>query len=405
VVTRESIRIGFILASLNDLNILTADVAGAYLNAPCAEKVYTVLGEEFGDYAGRKAIIKMALYGLKSAGYSWRSFCARVLREELNFYPCRADNVWHRAAREENGNRYYEYLFIYTDDIIVISEKPRRILVNINKHFLLKKLKRQHIALRKLRDDFRGCSLPLNVIAKQEFTGELQRNHVDLLLSKFPPHMAKQAIISKDGEYESCPLHDAAWTAPRSIIIRMLELAPKAAQIQDNYGELPLHNAIRFPNPTAVELSTRAFPRGLFVTNTLLRNPINIAVCHKPKNHILISALINGLIVKLRNDASYTDLEKITVIISRLFFEKYDCSNVAEHASQLFQNFIMITLYEGNCDIRQMLIRFYCMILKTRDVIDVSSCLDMVFGYHLGANIFPMEVECKLLNIIESHQV
>ena len=48
------------MASLNDLEVLTADVAGAYLNAPCAEKVYTILGEEFGNYAGRKAIIVMA---------------------------------------------------------------------------------------------------------------------------------------------------------------------------------------------------------------------------------------------------------------------------------------------------------------------------------------------------------
>ena len=68
VVTRESKRIGFVLASLNDLEVLTANVEGAYLNTPCAEKVYTILGEEFGDYTGRKAIIVMALYGLKSAG-------------------------------------------------------------------------------------------------------------------------------------------------------------------------------------------------------------------------------------------------------------------------------------------------------------------------------------------------
>jgi len=97
VVTRESIRIGFMFASLNELNIL------AYLNAPCAEKVYTILGEEFGDYAVRQAIIRMALYGLKSAGYSWRSFCAKVLREELNFIPCRAD-IWRRAAKREMGH-------------------------------------------------------------------------------------------------------------------------------------------------------------------------------------------------------------------------------------------------------------------------------------------------------------
>ena len=36
VVTRESIRIGFVLASLNNLNILSAGVSGAYLNASCA---------------------------------------------------------------------------------------------------------------------------------------------------------------------------------------------------------------------------------------------------------------------------------------------------------------------------------------------------------------------------------
>jgi len=139
VVTRESIRIGFMLASLNELNILSADVSGAYLNALCAENIYTILGDEFGDYAGRKAIIKMALYGLKPAGYSWRSFGVRGFREELNFIPCHADmDVSYREARKENGSRYYEYLFIYTDDIIAISEDPKRILDKMNRHFLLK---------------------------------------------------------------------------------------------------------------------------------------------------------------------------------------------------------------------------------------------------------------------------
>jgi len=52
------------------LKVLTADIAGAYLNAKCAEKIYTVLGAEFGDLAGKKAIIIKALYGLKSSGSS-----------------------------------------------------------------------------------------------------------------------------------------------------------------------------------------------------------------------------------------------------------------------------------------------------------------------------------------------
>ena len=38
VVTRESVRIAFLLAALNDLEILAADIGNAYLQAPCREK-------------------------------------------------------------------------------------------------------------------------------------------------------------------------------------------------------------------------------------------------------------------------------------------------------------------------------------------------------------------------------
>lgn len=139
VVTRESVRIGFLVAALNDLNVLSADVAGAYLNAPCAEKVHTVLGAEFGDDAGKLAIIRKALYGLRSAGFAWRSYCAEIMRTSLDFEQCRADqDVWMRKALRSNGEKYWEYVFIYTDDVVAMSENPKDILQEMNKHFLLK---------------------------------------------------------------------------------------------------------------------------------------------------------------------------------------------------------------------------------------------------------------------------
>ena len=46
VVSRDSVHIGFLLAALNDLDVLSADVAGAHLNAPCHEKVFTICGLE-----------------------------------------------------------------------------------------------------------------------------------------------------------------------------------------------------------------------------------------------------------------------------------------------------------------------------------------------------------------------
>ena len=69
VVSRDSVHIGFLLAALNDLDVLGADVAGAsYLNAPCHEKVFTICGLEFGpENVGKVAIITKALYGLKQA--------------------------------------------------------------------------------------------------------------------------------------------------------------------------------------------------------------------------------------------------------------------------------------------------------------------------------------------------
>ena len=55
VVSRDSVRLAFLLAALNDLDILAADVQNAYLNAPTTEKVYTTAGEEFGaDKKGRR---------------------------------------------------------------------------------------------------------------------------------------------------------------------------------------------------------------------------------------------------------------------------------------------------------------------------------------------------------------
>jgi hypothetical protein len=54
VVSRESVRIALTLAALNDLAVKMADIENDYLTAPITEKVWTVLGPEFGDDAGSR---------------------------------------------------------------------------------------------------------------------------------------------------------------------------------------------------------------------------------------------------------------------------------------------------------------------------------------------------------------
>jgi hypothetical protein len=121
VVSRESVRITFLLAALNDLNVLAADIGNAYLNARTREKVYTICEREFGDgNVGKKAIVVRAIYCLKSSGAAWRACLAEVLRDELGFKACRADNdVWLRSAQKPDGARYYEYVLFTLTTLFV----------------------------------------------------------------------------------------------------------------------------------------------------------------------------------------------------------------------------------------------------------------------------------------------
>ena len=82
--SRESVRLAFLIAALNDLNIFVADIGNAYINAMTKKKVYMTAGKEFGDRAGQTVIIIRALYGLKSIGAAWRSHLAQTLRD-MNF--------------------------------------------------------------------------------------------------------------------------------------------------------------------------------------------------------------------------------------------------------------------------------------------------------------------------------
>ena len=49
VVTKESIRIAFLIAAQNDLESKCCNILKMYINAPCLEQIWTKAGREFGD--------------------------------------------------------------------------------------------------------------------------------------------------------------------------------------------------------------------------------------------------------------------------------------------------------------------------------------------------------------------
>ena len=108
VVTRETVRIALMLAALNDLEVKAGDVLNAYLTAQILEKIWTTLGPEWGPDAGKRAILVRALYGLKSAGASFRSHLASCMRD-LGYTSCKADpDLWFKATvRPTDQTQYY----------------------------------------------------------------------------------------------------------------------------------------------------------------------------------------------------------------------------------------------------------------------------------------------------------
>ena len=133
VVLRESIKIAFLIAALNGLDIMSYDIGNAHLNAPCREKIWFIAGPECGpNLVGKPCKLVRALYGLKSSGTAWRAMFSNFLTETLGFKPTRIDpDVYYRKNYRTDGTPYYKYLLVYIDDVLAISLDPKAIMEEI----------------------------------------------------------------------------------------------------------------------------------------------------------------------------------------------------------------------------------------------------------------------------------
>jgi hypothetical protein len=127
------------MTALNDLNVKVGDVLNVYMTAPITEKVWTVLGLEFGINAGKSAIIVRALYGLKSAGAAFCVHLASFMRQ-MGYTSYKADpDLWYKAeTRPADNFRYFAYILCYVDNILCVHHDPMSVLDLINGYMPLK---------------------------------------------------------------------------------------------------------------------------------------------------------------------------------------------------------------------------------------------------------------------------
>ena len=133
VVSRDSVRLAFLIAGLNDLDVLAGDVTNAYLNAKCREKIWFEGGIETGEDRGKVLIVTRALSGLKSSGAAWQADLASTLRD-LKFTSSQADpDVWLRSS-----GTHYDMILVHVDDILIFAKDPKLTMDELGKRYKLK---------------------------------------------------------------------------------------------------------------------------------------------------------------------------------------------------------------------------------------------------------------------------
>jgi hypothetical protein len=75
-----SVQLLFLAATHQSLAIMTGDIGTAFPTAPCAEKVWSKCGPEYGDQEGAIITLQQALYGHKIASRSFHEFFGDTLR-------------------------------------------------------------------------------------------------------------------------------------------------------------------------------------------------------------------------------------------------------------------------------------------------------------------------------------
>ena len=127
VVSIDFIRILFLIAVMNDLDVRMVDVSCAFLQSKCKEKLFTCAGEEWGpEMAGRILVLLKSVYGTKTAPQAWFEELSEAL-VTLGFTPSFAGNC---VFIRRHGD-IYEYLVAWVDDILVFSRRAAEIIASI----------------------------------------------------------------------------------------------------------------------------------------------------------------------------------------------------------------------------------------------------------------------------------
>eukprot|EP00957_Ditylum_brightwellii_P208693 15358546-Ditylum_brightwellii.AAC.1 len=114
-----SVRLMLLIAMKHDLGFMAGNIGNVFCTAPCAEKIWSVAGDQFGNKKGSTVVLKRALYGLKTALASFHQFLGDFLRV-MGFVPSRSDqDLWLQSQRNMQD------MTVLQHTLMILSSLPR----------------------------------------------------------------------------------------------------------------------------------------------------------------------------------------------------------------------------------------------------------------------------------------
>ena len=99
VVSRDTLRIGFLVAALNGLDITAGYIHNSFLEAPTQEKILFYACNEWKSNKYRVVVVIPALYGLKYSALQFRNHIAKTLGNKLCFVSSLTDpDLWYKTS-------------------------------------------------------------------------------------------------------------------------------------------------------------------------------------------------------------------------------------------------------------------------------------------------------------------
>lgn len=246
-----SVRLLMIIAVQNRLSFMTGDIGNAFCTAPCAEKVYSRAGAEFGNREGCIVELKRALYGLKTASRSFHEFFGDLLLR-MGFQPSRADqDLWWRRSDDYEG---YDYIATHVDDIICAAKDPSKYMAQIEQEFKIRDLSDSPSYylgndLKKLGDKFHvSCGKYVKEVLRryQDKHGTLKKENIPMSLKEHP-------------ELDASPLLDEEGIRNYQHIIGVCQWLIIAGRFDINFAVASLSRYAASPREGHLKLAQKIF--------------------------------------------------------------------------------------------------------------------------------------------------